>query len=209
MHQFALFAGIIITALILNTLGFLMSVLLLNALPDGVTGSVTAYAGILIALNLVVWLLLLGGGSAILHQERTGHSPMALKLGIMLTTLFLLTVVFILSCILLSVFQNDLQTSLVTSRNYTVAVLILTFVTWVLLLAGSALLAQAPQVKHMADIVEMETPAMEVRPTAVFGQPMRSPMRSPMSPMRSPDTRNYMYGMTKGRAYGMTCGANY
>jgi len=192
MHQFALFAGLIITALILNTAAFLLSVFLLYTLPVGVTSSVTAYAGILIALNLLAWLILLGGGAAILHQEREGHAPMALKLGIMLTVLFLFTIVFILSCILLSVFQNDLQASLVAPRNYTASVLALVFVAWTLILSGSALLAQG----GAAPVVVAAVP----RPY----MPQRSQVSDYMSPRRQ---SSYMMPTSSGRYYGMTRGA--
>lgn len=190
MHQFALFAGLIITALILNTAAFLLSVFLLYTLPQGVTSSVTAYAGILIALNLIAWLILLGGGAAILHMERTGHAPMALKLGIMLTVLFLFTVVFILSCILLSVFQNDLQPSLVAPRNYTASVLVLVFAAWVLMLAGSALLAQG----GAAPVVVASMPTM---PAVLATRAM---------PTRAWEDEGYPPMQMSGRYYGMTRG---
>ena len=189
MHQFALFAGLIITALVLNTVAFLLSVFLLYTLPVGVTSSVTAYAGILIALNLLAWLILLGGGAAILHQEREGQAPMALKLGIMLTVLFLFTIVFILSCILLSVFQNDLQDSLVAPRNYTVAVLALVFVAWSLMLAGSALLAQGG-----------------AAPVVVATVPLSDDYMPPRRPTIPPPMSRFSYGMTSGssrRTYAM------
>ena len=202
MHQFALFAGLIITALLLNTAVFVLSILLLYTLPAGVTGSVVSYAGILIGLTLLAWLILLGGGAAILHQERDGHSSMPLKLGIMISVLLLYTVVFLLSCILLSVFQNDLQTSLVPARNYTASVLALIFVAWVLLLTGSALLAKKPAV------VVMDAPARA--PAARMPQPYTRWPEAPMRGMQSPSMRRdspYSYGMTRGRTYSM-CSAD-
>ena len=200
--QFALFAGLIITALLLNTAVFVLSILLLYTLPAGVTGSVVSYAGILIGLTLLAWLILLGGGAAILHQERDGHSSMPLKLGIMISVLLLYTVVFLLSCILLSVFQNDLQTSLVPARNYTASVLALIFVAWVLLLTGSALLAKKPAV------VVMDAPARA--PAARMPQPYTRWPEAPMRGMQSPSMRRdspYSYGMTRGRTYSM-CSAD-
>jgi len=203
MHQFALFAGLIITTLVLNTAAFLLSVFLLYTLPVGVTSSVTAYAGILIALNLLAWLILLGGGAAILHQEREGHAPMALKLGIMLTVLFLFTIVFILSCILLSVFQNDLQDSLVAPRNYTAAVLALVFVAWSLMLAGSALLAQGGAAPVVVATVPLSDDYMPPRrPTMTLSDDYMPPRRPTIPPPMS----RFSYGMTSGssrRTYAM------
>ena len=208
MHQFALFAGLIITALLLNTAVFVLSILLLYALPAGVTGSVVSYAGILIGLTLLAWLILLGGGAAILHQEREDYSSMPLKLGIMISVLLLYTVVFLLSCILLSVFQNDLQTSLVPARNYTASVLALIFVAWVLLLTGSALLAKKPAV------VVMDVPAPAARMPQPYTRWPEASMRGMQSPsmrgMQSPSMRRdspYSYGMTRGRTYSM-CSAD-
>lgn len=180
MHQFALFAGLIITALVLNTAAFLLSVFLLASLPAGVISSVTAYAGVLIGVNLLAWLILLGGGAAILHQEREGEAPMALKLGIMLTVLILFTIVFIISCILLSVFQSDLQQSLVPARNYTASVLVLVFAAWALMLTGSALLAQGGS-----------------KPVVVAMEPDTFPVSMPTYQR----ARDYSYGMTRGRKY--------
>lgn len=132
-------AGLVISTLVLNTIAFVLSILLLVSLPDTVTATVRAYASILIALTLLAWLILLAGGSAILHLEQTEHAPMSLKLGIMLTTLIIYTVVFILSCLLLSVLQNDLLPSLVAARNYTAGFLVANFAAWTVLLAASAL----------------------------------------------------------------------
>lgn len=204
-RSFDLFAGLIITALLLNTAVFVLSILLLYALPAGVTGSVVSYAGILIGLTLLAWLILLGGGAAILHQERDGHSSMPLKLGIMISVLLLYTVVFLLSCILLSVFQNDLQTSLVPSRNYTASVLALIFVAWVLLLTGSAILAKKPAVVVM-DVPRMPMP----QPYTRWPEAPMSNMRPSMRGMQSPSMRRdspYSYGMTRGRTYSM-CSAD-
>ena len=215
--QFALFAGLIITALLLNTAVFVLSILLLYTLPAGVTGSVVSYAGILIGLTLLAWLILLGGGAAILHQERDGHSSMPLKLGIMISVLLLYTVVFLLSCILLSVFQNDLQTSLVPARNYTASVLALIFVAWVLLLTGSALLAKKPAVVVMdapapAPATRMPVPLPYTQPLIRWPEypAVESSMRGMQSPsmrgMQSPSMRRdspYSYGMTRGRTYSM------
>ena len=194
--QFALFAGLIITALLLNTIVFVLSILLLYALPAGVTGSVVAYAGILIGLSLLAWLILLGGGAAILHQERHEHSSMPLKLGIMITVLLLYTVVFLLSCILLSVFQNDLQESLLAARNYTASILTLIFVAWVLLLTGSALLAKKPAMASMA------APMASMVPPRALPTPLPYDLPGDEPSLRWPSGR-YSYGMTRGRTYSM------
>jgi hypothetical protein len=217
MHQFALFAGLIITALILNTVAFLLSVFLLYTLPEGVTSSVTAYAGILIALNLIAWLILLGGGAAILHQERKSHAPMALKLGIMLAVLLLFTIVFVLSCILLSVFQNDLQASLITPRNYTVSVLVLIFVAWSLILTGSALLAtgKATPVAVLAMPYTPKYDEEELNKELDSYAPLQGMMNptysSPSSPSySSPRGRmSSYYNLKPSRYYGMTSGNSY
>lgn len=142
MQQFTLYASIIITALILNTIGFVVSILLLTSLPANVTNTVKAYAAVLIAIILIAWLILLIGGAFILAYERAGNAPMRLKLGIMLTTLFLYTIVFVLSCILLSIFQSEIDSTVVTSRNCNVTVLVFIFIAWVFILTGSALLAK-------------------------------------------------------------------
>jgi len=191
--QFALFAGLIITALLLNTATFVLSILLLYALPEGVSGSVVSYTGILIGLSLLAWLLLLGGGSAILHQERHGYSSMPLKLGIMITVLLLYTIIFLLSCILLSIFQNDLQESLLAARNYTASILAVIFVAWVLLLTGSALLSKKPM-SMAAPMTSMAVPMTSIDPRSL---PTPLPYDDEQ-PLRWPNGR-YSYGMTHGR----------
>jgi len=208
MPQFALFAGLIITTLILNTIVFLLSVFLLYSLPDSVNSSVMSYAGILIAFSLLAWLILLGGGSAILHQERHGYSSMPLKLGIMITVLLLYTVVFILSCILISVFENDLQQSLVNARNYTASVLALVFVAWVLMLSGCSLLATSTKA---AVVVEQLTEPLltTYRPESLSSyRPESLSSYRPESRSTYPESLS-SYRRPQGRAYGMTCGMNY
>ena len=213
MNQFALLAGLIITALLLNTAVFVLSILLLYALPTGVTSSVTAYAGILIGLALLAWLILLGGGAAILHQERHGHSSMPLKLGIMITVLLVFTIVFIFSCILLSVFQNDLQGSLVTARNYIASILALIFVAWVLLLTGTALLSKgvsAPARPYLPEPPPLTQSPIELqesaaRPYLPEPKPYAQPLTQWPVELQGSAARPHAYGMTRGRKYSMTC----
>jgi hypothetical protein len=158
MHQFGVLTGLLAPALLLNTIASFLSIFLIAALPSLVNSSALAYAWIILVASFSAWLVLTIGGIVILRKEWQGdHASTTLKLGVFLSSLFLLTVVFILSCILLSVFQSDLQDAVIQSRNVIASILSLTFVAWVLVLAINYLVVMRteegdtmPSVKQMS-----------------------------------------------------------
>jgi hypothetical protein len=187
MSRAVLLTGTLVSAMAAVLVTLVLGALLLAGLPEETNASVRSYAWVLTLMAAVALVLVLPAGSLLLYTERTEPAPAVLQRSATVLPLVLSMIAFIMAAILLSIFQRDLQPSVVRARNLSIGALVLTFVA----IAGL-----------IGTIVVLGTPYT----APARNSPRRSAAKATAGPRpltsRGP---TYGYGMTTG-SRGCACG---